>query len=284
VRVAKYQLSPGNHLAMFAGGGLELAERLIKSDPAFALEEQDDPEPPDLHGLSCRWEPYRSLRGLMLTLLVQPLEADELALQREMIRELATILGEVPGSASPIRRENMRFVWPPRGLRAEAIAVRGHVPYPLYWLGIWAQSWLQALAERFDLRIGAYDAPAYREELQRNSDYRKIVDTLHIVLDCTDAERAATCTSSTAPTAATRSPPSSSKPSCRRSRQQASMHAQASLFRPYRAAERPVRLGRPVKPANHVEIASPNRSTRLNVTTGWLSQGLLILHSTREQA
>jgi Protein of unknown function (DUF3095) len=176
---------------MFAGGGLELADRLIKSDPAFAQEEQDDPEPPDLHGLSCRWEPYRSLRGLMLTLLVQPLEADELALQREMIRELATILGEVPGSASPIRRENMRFVWPPRGLRAEAIAVRGHVPYPLYWLGIWAQSWLQALAERFDLRIGAYNAPAYREELQRNSDYRKIVDTLHMVLDCTEAESAA---------------------------------------------------------------------------------------------
>ena len=85
----------------------------------------------------------------------------------------------------------MRFVWPPRGLRAEAIAVRGGVPYPLYWLGIWAQSWLQALAERFDLRIGAYDAPAYRAEVQRNSDHRKFTDTLRMVLDCTDAESAA---------------------------------------------------------------------------------------------
>jgi hypothetical protein len=191
VLVAKYQLSPNNHLAMFAGGGLELADRLIKSDSDFALEEQDDPEPPDLHGLSCRWEPYRSLRGQMLTLLVRPLEPDALALQREMIGELATILGEAPGSASPIRRDNMRFVWPPRGLRAEAIAVRGRVPYALYWLGIWAQSGLQALAERFALRIGAYDAPAYRAELQRNSDHRKVADTLHMVLDCTAAESAA---------------------------------------------------------------------------------------------
>jgi Protein of unknown function (DUF3095) len=57
VLVAKYQLSPNNHLAMFAGGGLELADRLIKSGADFALEEQDDAEPPDLHGLSCRWEP-----------------------------------------------------------------------------------------------------------------------------------------------------------------------------------------------------------------------------------
>ena len=85
----------------------------------------------------------------------------------------------------------MRFAWPPRGLRAEATAVRGRVPYPLYWLGIWAQSWLQAVAERFDLRIGAYDAPAYREELERNSDHRKVADTLHMVLDCTEAEIAA---------------------------------------------------------------------------------------------
>ena len=191
VLVAKYQLSPGNNLAMFAGGGLELAERLIKSDPAFTLEEQGDPEPPDLHGLSCRWEPYRSLRGHMLTLLVRPLEADALALQRQILRDLAAIVGETPDFASPIRAENMRFAWPPRGLRAEAIAVRGGVPYPLYWLGIWAQSWLQALAQRFDLRIGAYDAPAYRAELQRNSDHRKFTDTLHMVLDCTEAESAA---------------------------------------------------------------------------------------------
>jgi hypothetical protein len=191
VLVAKYQLSPGNHLAMFAGGGLELADRLLKSDPALALGEEDDLGPPDLHGLSCRWEPYCSLRGHMLTLLARPLDADALALQREMIGALATILGEVPDAAGPIRRDNMRFVWPPRGLRAEAIAARGRVPYPLYWLGIWAQSLLQALAERFDLKIGAYDAPAYRAELQRNSDHRKFADTLHMVLDCTEAESAA---------------------------------------------------------------------------------------------
>jgi hypothetical protein len=191
VLVAKHQLSPGNCLAMFAGGGLELADRLIKSGAAFALDEQDGPAPPDLHGLSCRWEPYRSMRGHMLTLLVRPLAGDALALQRDILRELAAILGGAPGSARPIRPDNMRFAWPPRGLRAEAVAVRGRVPRWLYWLGIGAQSWLQALAERFDLKIGAYNAPAYRAEVQQNSDHRKIADTLHMVLDCTEAERIA---------------------------------------------------------------------------------------------
>jgi hypothetical protein len=190
VLVAKYQLSPGNHLAMFAGGGLELADRLIKTDAGFGLEEDLAAGPPDLDGLSCRWEPYRALRGRMLTLLVRPLAAEGLALQREIIARLARIVGGGE-HGRPVQRANMRFVWPPSGLGAEALATRGRLPYRLRWLGVWLQSLLQALAERFDLKVGPYDARAYRLEVQRNSDHRKIADTLHMVLDCTDPEVAA---------------------------------------------------------------------------------------------
>lgn len=188
VLVAKYELSPGNHLAMFAGGGVELAERLIKEEAGFALEDRGDAGPPDLNGLSCRWEPYRSLRGQMLTLLVRSREADRLATHREIIHALARILGDATDAAAPVRRENMRFTWPPAGLRAEAIATRGRLPYPLRWLYLMLESFLQLIAERFDLSIKDYRPPVYHEELRRNSDHRKVADTLHMVLDCTDAE------------------------------------------------------------------------------------------------
>ena len=56
---------------MFAGGGLDLADRLIKDGAGFGIEDEIDPGPPDLNGLSCRWQPFRSLRGHMLTLLVR---------------------------------------------------------------------------------------------------------------------------------------------------------------------------------------------------------------------
>ena len=94
-------------------------------------------------------------------------------------------------AARPVVRPDQRFVWPPKGLRAEALATRGRTPYPLRWLGLWLQSFLQAVAERYRVRIGPYDAPAYRVELQANSDHRKVADTLHMVLDCTDPEIAA---------------------------------------------------------------------------------------------
>jgi hypothetical protein len=68
VLVAKYELSPGNHLAMFAGGGVAHADRLVKEGAGFSLADDDAVGAPDLEGLSCRWEPCRSLRGRMLTL------------------------------------------------------------------------------------------------------------------------------------------------------------------------------------------------------------------------
>jgi Protein of unknown function (DUF3095) len=191
VLVAKYELSPGNHLAMFAGGGIELAERLIKEEAGFALEDQGDAGAPDLHGLSCRWEPCRSLRGQMLTLLVRSREADRLATHREIIQALAAILGGAADAAAPVRRETLRFVWPPAGLRAEAIATRGRLPWRLRWLHLMLESFLQLIAERLALSIKDYRPSAYHEELRRNSDHRKVADTLHMVLDCTDAEAAA---------------------------------------------------------------------------------------------
>jgi len=39
VLVAKYQISPGNVLATFSGGGVELAERWIKSNSDYLIEE-----------------------------------------------------------------------------------------------------------------------------------------------------------------------------------------------------------------------------------------------------
>jgi hypothetical protein len=190
VLVARYELSPGNHLAMLAGGGAALADRLVKDQQGFALPDDDQGGPPDLEGLSCRWQPYPSLRGRMLTLLVRTRDNDSLTLQQEIIARLGAILADGRG-ATPIQRANMRFTWPPAGLRAEAILTHGDRPRWQRRLYLLLETLLQLFADRLGLKIGTYDAPAYREELRRNSDHRKVADTLHMVLDCTAAEVAA---------------------------------------------------------------------------------------------
>lgn len=56
-------------------------------------------------------------------------------------------------------------------------------------LSLSAESFIQAIAEWFDLRIGDYDAPVYRREVRVNSDYRRSDDVLRMVFDCTSAQR-----------------------------------------------------------------------------------------------
>ena len=66
VLVARHEVSPGNCLALFGGGGVELAEKLVKStltDGPYTVPERVELERPDLTGLSCRWEFVKNQNG-----------------------------------------------------------------------------------------------------------------------------------------------------------------------------------------------------------------------------
>lgn len=191
VLVAKFRLSPGNYLAMFNGGGVSLADRLIKADTGdqgFLFTETGEGGEPDLEGLSCRWEPLKSRHGVMLSILVQPLAEEResaAAVIGTVLREINLALGHAIEQNRPVSTENMIFKWPPRGLLAEARATHGQGRgYKRRLAKILVQSFIQYLLETFDKEAGGYNAPVYREELRQNSDYRRFDDTLRLVLDC----------------------------------------------------------------------------------------------------
>jgi hypothetical protein len=128
VLVGKYQLSPGNVLATFTGGGIDLAEKWIKSETRFLLEQKPDDAAPDLSGLSCRWEPLASQNGVMLSLLMQATSQDEVAkagLYSSLIEAIGDITDTNTDSGKPVSDANMHFRWPPRGLRSEIDATVG---------------------------------------------------------------------------------------------------------------------------------------------------------------
>ena len=130
VRLRKYRLSPGNHLAMFAGDGITLAETWIKSDDpesAHRLAPDPDKAPPDLEGLSCRWDPLHPTRGRMMNLMVQATAGDPVEEGRVLARviaEIGAILGHDLTESAPASARSMRFRWPPAGLMLEARYVR----------------------------------------------------------------------------------------------------------------------------------------------------------------
>jgi len=188
VLVRKFELSPRNHLAMFAGGGLERADAMLKDDAPGVrlLPSGAAPDPPDLEGLSCRWEPLTPKNGKMLTLMVRGSGRDagvEGRLLGQVLKTIGEILGDQLPAHAPASPQSMRFRWPPRGLRLEALASKGKESFAKAYRKALISSLIQYVIERFDLKAGNYDAPVYREELRANTDFRKYDGLFRAVLD-----------------------------------------------------------------------------------------------------
>ena len=192
LRVRKFELSPRNHLALFAGRGLELADSLIKDpDPAnpYLAPAPENAARPDLAGLSCRWEPLVPRNGRMMALMVRAVETqthDESTELSDVLGEIARILGHDIAESAPASPSSLRFRWPPRGLAVEARATAGQEGFWRRYLGILVETLIQYACEKLNLKAGGYDAPVYREELRANTDFRKFDGILRAVLDVTE--------------------------------------------------------------------------------------------------
>jgi Protein of unknown function (DUF3095) len=190
VLVRRLRLNASNHLAMFAGTGLARVDEILKGpadDPAVLRPRPDEP-PPDLEGLTCRWEPLAASRGSMIALIVRPVGDDPAAGYAAIVARLTALLRSIPEHA-PVSERTLRFRWPPQGLWTEAKAAPGSP------LRAFARAAFTSLVQRWchwrGGRVGAYDAPRYLEELKAQTDFRKFDGSLRVVLDCTAGQVAA---------------------------------------------------------------------------------------------
>lgn len=185
IRIRKYSLSPGNHLAMMIGDGLLIADRILKDPAAVAPYEINATGAalPSLDGLSCRWEPLSAQNGHILSLIIKPVGNTAL---KDITEGLADCLGYSPlqdgESVQMATRSRLRFTFPPSTLALEArfTSARHKI-----------RSWLKAFMEcvvfyysyKTGNRFGPFDPKTYFPELASNTDHRKLGDSLQLVLD-----------------------------------------------------------------------------------------------------
>ncbi len=187
VKVRKFQLSQNNHLAMFAGGGLELADQWLKdeAETAWHLTPDDAGKSLDLGGLSCRWQPLAARNGVMLTIILQT-TGDKIT-PSNVSKNLARILGKPIDDCAPVQNSNLKLSsFNSPSLSMERAALRGR--YGRYGAFAWTMLTyaVQALAERYNRKYAEYNAPRYREELKANTDFRKFDGALRLVIDVTE--------------------------------------------------------------------------------------------------
>ena len=178
VLVAKYRMN-NISLAMFKGGGLKMAESLIKSGKYELPPEQEGK--PNLEGLSCRWEPLQSKKGTMLSLIVM-VNNNDMAIYRQVIESINKITGE----PKPISLGNLKVKWPPKGFSSEAITSKGG--YIGNLIKLFIVSVMAYIFFKFKLKTKDFEPEKYRQEIVMNADYRKFDDMLRMVIDCSKDE------------------------------------------------------------------------------------------------
>ncbi len=193
VVVARYQTPGGFGLAMFGGGGLSVAERLVK-DPATAatyhLTENVPADPSLLEGFECRWNPLPSQRGAVVSAIVVSrggVEAHE-----RVLGHLSTL--EETRALSPASLSNLSLASNRAAFSAEA-RLRGGAEGSFKNAFYVGKTAIVTALGRYLVRSGrslaGFDGAAYPAEVVSNTDYRKFDDCLRMVLDLTLDEASA---------------------------------------------------------------------------------------------
>jgi len=186
VQIARFTASPNVAYAMFSGGGLMWADRELKAG-RFGVPAAAPGVRPDLSGLSCRWNDIPAAKGVMLSLVVAPVQHGSAAF-RSVVEALLVDLETSDDAVRPVPDGAPGVGWPPPGLDLEARASRRAGEGRLAArLRVAAETLLAYAVMRFGAPVGGFDPARYRHDVVANSDFRKYDDTLRMTLDCTPA-------------------------------------------------------------------------------------------------
>ncbi|MEE8444253.1 MAG: DUF3095 domain-containing protein [Alphaproteobacteria bacterium] len=192
VAVARFRPSPDVDYAMFTGGGVAWADRRMK-DGAYMIDPAPPGARPDLTSLSCRWRPLKSRNGEIVSLLVVPSDGADAARFAALVRRVIAIIDEGADDAGrPLPKDGPKFSIVPRGQKIECCAQAAAGIARLRRLGVILGEVLLAWAlDRMGARLGRFDPRRYRQELARNTDFRKFDDGLKLTIDCPPSVTAA---------------------------------------------------------------------------------------------
>jgi hypothetical protein len=128
-------------------------------------------------------------RGLILSVLVLPVEGADPAAFRQLIEDVVALVERSPDSGRPVPPGGPPLRWPPAGVEFEARAQRGGSLFRRR-LGVLANTLFAYVVMRFGIKVGGFEPNIYVRQVVENSDFRKYDDGLRMVLDCTpDLER-----------------------------------------------------------------------------------------------
>ncbi len=183
VAVARFRASKGVDYAMFRGGGVSWADAQMKREN-YQLDMALPGIVPNLDGLSCRWTPLVPKRGLVLSVLVIPIEEPPAPDYQDVIHQLLELVHSLERDGHPVPVEGPMTSWQPEGVTLEAHASRGRQGYLRRLIELRIRTFIAWLFFLTNTNSGEFNPNRYRRQTSANSDFRKYDDGLKMTLDC----------------------------------------------------------------------------------------------------
>lgn len=181
VRVARFQVNADVSYAMFAGGGSSWAEARMK-EGLFAVPPAPPGARPDLTGLSCRWNPIQSRHGDIVSIIAIPVGSENIAAFQALVADIVALAAGEEREGHPVAAEGPQIGLSAAGLSAETKTAPKGKRFT-HRLFILAQYLLTVGLYRLGLTLGRFDPRAYRQDVARNTDFRKFDDGLKMTID-----------------------------------------------------------------------------------------------------
>ena len=190
LKIAKLRISDNYHQAIFNGGALTYATRLVKdiaTAKLYQLDASNLTPNADFSGLECRWKDIISLPGEMVTLLVlatAPSATQIDQIYRDTIHKIESIYG-TEHTLNPVAQDQLKLSFSSKNLALEAKARAATQNWWGRLLYLWKmriENLLGLILMKWKIKLPGIDWGEYKTIVTEATDYRKFDDILRMVI------------------------------------------------------------------------------------------------------
>lgn len=192
VRVAKFRVSDYYRQAAFMGGGIDYADKLLKTsghDFVVSGNSQEENIDVDFNGLECRWQevslPEKTVASTLVKSNLQASKPE--AIYNDVLQKLSDVYG-FDSKTNPLHSSRLNMTMSLSKLTDETkfrTFGKSRLKRLLYLLKAELQVLLGKLFMYFEYKSSVTDWSLYKPDLALNSDSRKFDDMLRLVISGT---------------------------------------------------------------------------------------------------
>ena len=196
IRVARYRASEHYIQAIFTGGGISYAERMLKNPETerYRVPISESAEEVDFSGLECRWQEVSKPDREVITLMVKSNPANDNS--ASVYKDLLNTVGDIFGfgdNTNPVDASRLT-------MNTSLRELMGEIKFRTFGKGVLHRLWyilkmeleiiLGKLFMMLDYRSSETDWSLYKSDMVKSNDHRKFDDMLRLVISGQQSQRA----------------------------------------------------------------------------------------------